>query len=112
MSTSASVDVMTNQTLSFAGLIGNDTILRVTDGTLCGLVQRFDPPEVVYDYRGEPIVVGVGKVWLELKIAVGSNGYSLARGNDPYNCLPIGDKRVDDCTIEELLFAVKHKLTK
>lgn len=103
---------MTNQTLSFAGLIGNDTIMRVTDGTLVSLSQQFDPPKVVYDCLGKTHRLGDQRVWLDLEIAVGSNGYSLNRGTDPYECLPIGDKRVDDCTIEELLFAVNHKLTK
>ena len=105
---------MTNQTISFAGLIGNDTILRVTDGTLVSLRQNFGDVPMIIDNRGMSHRVPgfVQRVELDMKIVVGSGGYSLNCGTDPYDCLPIGDKRVDDCTIEELLFAVKHKLTK
>jgi len=103
---------MTSQTLSFAGLIGNDTILRVTDGTLCELVQSFDPPEMIRDGFGISHYIEKQRSWLELKIITNYEGYSLTRNVDPYERLPIADKRVDDCSIEELLFAVKHKLTK
>ena len=115
---SASVDVMSNQSLYFSGLIGNDTVIKVTNGTLTQIRQNFrTAPFAPYGYmrsdgnliESSPIVQTVE---LDLNIIVGSGGYTLTRFEESLTQLPISDKRCGDCSIEELLYAVRCKLEK
>jgi len=88
------VGVITSQTLSFAALLGSQ-LIRVQDGYLSSLSHRFG------NYDGSSLSLEIYNARVRIE-NVEFNYYSI----------PIGDKRVDDCTIEELLFAVKHQLTK
>jgi len=105
-------------TVSFAALIG-DNVIRIKDGKLKQIEQRPIYDVIIsgnYNYMDPscipdrfPVCIG-NTINLNIKTPVG--GFELCHYTEPINALPIGDKRVDDCTIEELLFAVKHKLTK
>lgn len=84
---------MTNQTLNFAALLGTQ-LIRVQDGYLTSLSHQFGSCD------GSSLSLEIYNARVRIE-------------NVEFNhSIPIGDKRVDDCTIEELLFAVKHKLTK
>jgi len=103
--------------VSFAALIG-DKVIRVKNGKLHETEHRpiYVPP---IDDRGIKFdnffsvfhreIVGSELI---INIETGIGAFEISHYDEPLSGLPIGDKRVDDCTIEELLFAVKHKLTK
>jgi len=103
--------------VSFAALIG-DNVIRIKDGRLKQIEQIpiYSPPieslSIGYGLQFSSIpheLIG-NKINLNIETSLG--GFEWCHYTEPISTLPIGDKRVDDCTIEELLFAVKHKLTK
>lgn len=109
--------ILGSASVSFAALIG-DNVIRVKNGKLKRIEQIpiYFPPVDLHFIGNGPFFSSlphdiVGSE-LNLNIETKLGGFEWCHYNEPIDALPIGDKRVDDCTIEELLFAVKHKLTK
>ena len=94
---------------NISALLGSECLLRVDNGVLNQInfhpIYDIDPSHCYIEYT--PKLIGNNLI---LEIITGPDAYSIEKLKCDCDTLPIGDKRVDDCTVNELLFAIQKKM--
>jgi hypothetical protein len=99
--------ITNNSPLSFAALIGNHRV-KIVDGYVTGFRYHLPSPSVVwFDNCYKPIYTEPYSITIDLSVVAKDMIFELY---DPFAPYPIGSKIVDECTVDELLFAIQHKL--
>lgn len=100
-----------------SALLGSDMLLRVDEGNLRQVEMRpiydIDPMEYYHHSEFEffrPIPLKIIGCDLTLNIRTGPAAYTITRFDDGLASMPISDKRVGDCEVEELLYAIQKKM--
>jgi len=96
---------------SFAAICG-DYRIRVKEGHINCLSWNFPKPTIVQSaYSMRPITVHDPGARMEVSVSmfVGDSGM-VVELYDPLAPVPVGSKTVDECTNDELLFALQYRL--
>jgi hypothetical protein len=100
-----------NGRVSFAAICGDHRI-RVKEGYINCLSWNIPTPALIRsEYSRHPIAVHDPGARMEVSISmfVGDSGM-VVELYDPLTPVPVGSKTVDECTNDELLFALQYRL--
>lgn len=91
--------------------IAGDMRVRVADGYVSHIQVIHPEPALVYgmDSVCRSTVMRMGPTRIAIEAVIGDNGLVIER-YDPFKPVPIGSKVVDDCTNDELLYALQYRL--
>jgi len=93
-----------------SALLGSDTLLRVDGGSLRSVETRTAYCDIdLRDVTGHRMSAIRG-LDLTLNIRTEPEAYTITRFDEGLASIPIGDKRVRDCSVEELLYSIQNMI--
>lgn len=97
-----------------SALLGSDMLLRIESGSLRQVEMRpiydIEPGSLYCENTLMAYKSSIIGCDLTLNIRTGPNAYTITKFYDGLASMPISDKRVGDCNVEELLYAIQKKM--
>jgi hypothetical protein len=95
-----------------SALLGSNMLLRIDDGYLTRVEDNpiYNIPPHVRVSNIEGALFPRKCIGTNLNLHVMTKSYTITKFDDGLASMPIRDKRVDDCSVEELLYAIQSKM--
>jgi hypothetical protein len=100
-----------NGVISLAAICGKRRI-RIKDGHVTSMSHTMPQPMILQSDRSmkrTAVYDSGARLTVDITLAVGESGM-VVEPYDPFTPIPIGSKIVDECTNDELLFAIQYRL--
>jgi hypothetical protein len=100
------------ESLFLSALIGDRAVLSIKGGTILSVEQNFNHYSRLYHQDlsvYHPDLFSYMDIGLKIRVFDREN-YQITQFDEKLNGMPIGNKPVDECTIDELLFAIQTKM--